>query len=40
VGDFEVAFRVKLTQTEYLYPACYSWSKATRDLLVVRYQAP
>ncbi len=30
----------KLTQMEYLYPACYSWSKATRDLLVVRYQAP
>ena len=30
----------KLTQMEYLYPACYSWSKATRDLLVIRYQAP
>jgi len=29
-----------LSKRNNLYPACYSWSKATRDLLAIRGQAP
>jgi hypothetical protein len=29
-----------VTRWNNLYPACYSWSKATRDLLAIRVQAP